>query len=65
MISIHVKIIGLNHVGGALTRLEQALFHSMQEKNRRYHMKGDIRCPSWSVFQSNEKISKKIHQKNL
>ena len=50
---------------GDLTSLEQALFHSKQQTIRRCHIKGDFQCPSWSVFQSNEKISQKINQKNL
>ena len=61
MISIHIKIIRLNHVVGDLTSLEQAFFHSKQQTIRRCHIKEDFQCPSWSVFQANEKISQKIH----
>ena len=65
MISIHIKIIRLNHVVGDLTSLEQALCHSKQQIICRCHIKGDCQCPSWSVCQYNEKISQKISQKNL
>ena len=62
MISIHIKIIGLNHVVDDSTSLEQALFHSKQQQIRRCLIKGDFQRLSWSVFQSNQKISQKIHQ---
>ena len=64
MISIHIRIIGLNHVGGVLKSLDQALFCSMQRKIHMCHIKGDFQCSSWRFFQYNEKISKKIYQKN-
>ena len=65
MISIHIRIIGLNHVGGVLKSSDQALFRSMQQKIHMCHIKGDFQCSSWRVFQYNEKISQKIHHKNL
>ena len=64
MINIHIRIIGLNHVGGVLKSSDQALFRSMQQKIHICHIKGDFQCSSLLVFQYNEKISQKIHQKN-
>ena len=52
-------------LGVFLKSSDQALVHSMQQKMHMSHMKGDFQCPSWRVFQYNEKISLKIHQKNL
>ena len=65
MISIHIRNIGLNYVGGVLKSSDQVLFHSVQQKIHMCHTKGYFQCPSWRVFQYNEKISLKIHQKNL
>ena len=65
MISIHIRINGLNYDGGVLKSPHQALLHSMQQQIHKCNMKGDFQCPSCRVIQFNEKISQKIHQKNL
>ena len=42
MISNHIRIIGLNDVGGVLKSLDQALFRSMQQQIHLCHIKGDF-----------------------
>ena len=42
MVGIHARMIGLISVWGALTRSDQSLFHSMQQKDRRCDIRKHI-----------------------
>ena len=63
-VSIYDRMIRLIYMRGVLKSSDQALFHSVQQKNRRCDIKEDMFWQSWGVFQSDEKISQKIYQKN-
>ena len=66
MNSIHIRIIGLNHVGGGLKSSDQAFFCSMQPKIHMCHVKGDFNAQVDVFFnimkKSLKKSIKKIHE---